>query len=195
MRSDLSPRSDLPSQNSLTPEFETELARLRQKGRTQASLANTLEKRWHEANDDETRARVLRSARELARPSRARYFVVAAVLVPLLLVSISAVSNHRYEESVRSGVRAVAEVQRLGEGFCWFGSKTSDCIELELTVYPTGPSAEGAAFDAKITYDLPHRWLSRVQPGSFIYVSVDSDNERTVRLDEEAFTLRAPTRP
>lgn len=173
----------------LPPDLEAQLTQLRQKGRTPSNLADILEKRWHAATDDEARARVVRSVEQLARPSRAKYFVLLVIAVPLAFLGLYALANVRYAEAVRSGERAVAEVRRLEEGFCWFGTKTSDCIEVHLTVTPrTGPP-----FDASLTYDLSHRWLSRVQPGSLIYVSIDREEERTVRLDEEALAGPAPS--
>jgi hypothetical protein len=126
---------------------------------------------------------------EFKRPSKGRWFVLAIVALPLLGLSSFFWLNDRHEQAVANGHRAVAKVLRLEEGFCWFGTKQSECLSLTLEVHPS----DGASFEARIDHDVPNMYLPRVQAGSLLYVTVHPVKKRDVYLDVKALAEAAPT--
>ncbi|HSC89802.1 MAG TPA: hypothetical protein VLC09_21140 [Polyangiaceae bacterium] len=164
---------------------------LRSRRGSHAALVERLLRKREAAGTDEERASVDELILALGRPSRLGLFLGGAFGLLLLALGANAVQGYRYAAAVREGERRVAEIRRLDEGFCWFGSDDHECIELTLRVATPG----GATIEARLTYDLPNRWLSRVQPGSFIYVSLDRAEGHTVRFDEAALSEPPPPRP
>jgi hypothetical protein len=97
-------------------------------------------------------------------------------------------SERRNAAAVRAGVRTTAEVVRQDEGSCWVGSKGSTCLRLALRVHPQG----AAAYDAVLEESIHNRFLARVQPGSWLTVSVSREDRTKVLFDEEAMAVASP---
>jgi hypothetical protein len=142
----------------------------------------------HAAADAAGKARVELLLVRAAAPDRARWLLLIVFGGVGVLLAYGLISDARYESAVRAGRPAIARVARLDEGFCVLGSKSTDCVELELEVF------EGASGPrpAKLTYSLPRRFSARVQPGSWLRVSVDAEEPEVVRLDEAALREPAP---
>jgi hypothetical protein len=128
---------------------------------------------------------------ELAKPNRKALLFGAVFGFMAIALGLYVYSELALSSKVREGERAVARVARLSEGFCLFGSKKSSCIEMELEVFPAGR----APFKTEVTRSLQNTWLSRVQPGSFVTVSLDRSQSSVVYLDEEALELPPPAPP
>jgi hypothetical protein len=173
----------------LPPDLEQRLDLLSSRGKDGARAAAHLRQRYAEATTELARKNVARAADALMKPTTGRWLWALLVCVPLSVLGLSFWSSHHHAEKVSGGQRALAKVVRLDEGFCWFGSKKSECVGLTLEVHPDG----GPPFEATLDHDLPHRHLPRVQPGSWLYVAIESGEKNSILLDEEALAEEPPT--
>lgn len=172
----------------LPPEVEQQLERLSNKGKDGARAAAILRQKYAKATTDSARENILRAAGALTKPSGGRWLWVLLVVAPLSVLGLSLWTDHHHAEKVADGQRTLAKVVRLDEGFCWFGSKKSDCVELTLEVHPES----GAPFQAQVDHSLPRRYLPRVQPGSWIYVALERGEKTSLLLDERALGEEPP---
>jgi hypothetical protein len=92
---------------------------------------------------------------------------------------------------VDKGVRAVAKVDRLSEGFCLLGTKKTTYVNLTLTVHLKGRRP----FRSSLTRSLSERWLSRVQPGSWVVVAIHKADPTVVYINEAALEEPPPSPP
>lgn len=175
--------------SELPPHVARAAARLRQKKPKHVSILERLEQKWRDA-DAGDRERVEQLIVDLAKPDILGRGLTALAALCVLAFGYYHFEEFRLRERVRAGTRAVAQVEHLREGFCLFGTKRSDCVELQLRVQP--PS--GPPFSTKITRDVPLIWLPRVQPGSLVVVALDRDEPGVVLLNEEALEEPPPTR-
>lgn len=155
-----------------------------------AHFAEILLQKYAAATTDAERARAEKSIVALGSGSSTGLwwgmgaFVALMVGLPLYLV-------YRHDQAVEEGARAVARVTRLEEGFCWFGSEKSECMELTVEVLPQA----GSPYEAQFTHDIGLQWMSRVQPGSYVTVAVDRTDPKVVYLNEDALSEAAPKPP
>lgn len=111
------------------------------------------------------------------------------VILPLAMLGIYV--GHSGSAAKAEGTPAVARVDRRGEGFCWVGFEGGSCLSLNLTVFPE----EEAPFAAVVVVNVEDRWLSKVQPGSYVRVVRDREDPNKVYLNTESFPNAAPTPP
>ncbi len=115
--------------------------------------------------------------------------VGSLVIFPLLIWGLQV--GHSGSADEADGTPAVARVDRHGEGACWVGFKGSTCLLLRITVFPDGEEP----FRAAVEVNVDDRWLSKVQPGSFVRIVRDRDDPSKVYLNTEALPSAAPTPP
>lgn len=161
--------------------------------RTKPAVSVVLERlleKWS-AGDSSERARIEQLIVQLAKPSiasRALYIVFGMVFVVL---GYYFYSEHQLSWKVERGVRAAAKVERHSEGLCLIGTKSTTCVDLTLMVHPPGR----APFRTALTRSLNERWLSRVQPGSWVIVAIDNDDPTVVYINEAALEEPPPPPP
>lgn len=114
--------------------------------------------------------------------------IFSAVLVVMFLVFSLADQGSK---GPADGISAIARVDRAPDGRCLVGEKRSHCFGLQLTVFPR----DGRSYSAGLDVNVPDRWASRVQPGSFVKVVVDKRDPSKVFLDQDAFAQPAPAAP
>lgn len=125
----------------------------------------------------------------LSRPSRVGLWLGVGALVVAGLGAASFVADRNHESAVAAGTKTLARVTRLDDGNCALGEKGSQCLRLTLELHP----AEEAAYVALLTHDIPAKWLSRVQPGSWLTVAVDPHDRTKVYFDEPSLALPPPS--
>ena len=123
------------------------------------------------------------------QPSRVNWYLVLGI--PILLGGIFTaifLKENRHDAAVAAGQRTTAQVLRMDEGSCVVGDKISDCLRLSLRVYPVG----AAPYDAVLEERIQHRFLPRVQPGSWLTVAVNRQDPSQVMFDESAMAIPSP---
>ncbi len=154
------------------------------------SLLDTLLKKREAAQTDDERARVDKLILSLDKSSAGYFFWPFALLITSLLGYLF-YSEYQHDKAVAEGIKTVARVTRLDEGFCVLGSKKASCMELTLEVLPE----QGAPYAASLTHDIGMEWMSRVQPGSYVAIAVDRADPAKVYLDEDALAVAPPKPP
>jgi hypothetical protein len=177
--------ADLPLQ------VQAKVDQLRSRGGQGAKLVELLLQKRQAATIDEERKRYDDLILELARPSRAKYFVGVVLAFVAAMVGHKFYSEYRVSRAVEAGVRTVARVTRLEDANCLVGYDKSRCMRLTLEVLPE----QGAPYAASLEHDIGLEWMSRVQPGSYVTVAVSRANPADVYLDEEALTVPPPNPP
>ena len=164
---------------------------LRARGGNKARLAEVLLERRAKATTDLQRRVVDEQLLKIGRVSPATWIVVGVIQAVLVILAVYFLSGKNHAASVRTGVATLAQVKRLDEGFCVFGTEKSECLELTLELHPTS----GAPYVAKLTHDIGLQWMSRVQPGSWLTVAVDRADAQKIYFDEDSMRVEAPKAP
>lgn len=92
------------------------------------------------------------------------------------------------DEIVARGTPTTAQVERMTDGDCLIGSKTTTCLELTVKLYPQGKPP----YSARFTQPIPNQSLARVQPGAWLTLSVDRADPSRVALDAETLSVAPP---
>jgi hypothetical protein len=166
------------------------VARLR---RTKPSVSGVLERLLAEwsAGDSSEKARIESQIVQLGKTNvanRALYIIFGFVF---LVLGYYFYAEAHLSSQVDKGVRAIAKVERLSEGFCLLGTKKTTCVNLTLMVHSKGRRP----FRSSLTRSLSERWLSRVQPGSWIVVAIDKADPTVIYINEVAFEEPPPSPP
>lgn len=172
--------------HSLPPELRAKLETLAAKKPEARTLIDRLLKKRSEADSPDERAGIEQVLESLVRPSRFGGWLVLPAVVAIVL-GVIYWRHQRHLAQVRAGIPTTAQVVRQDSGWCWNG-QTETCVRLALRVYPQGAAAYEATFDANVE----QRFLSRVQPGSWITVSVNRTDRSKVMYDEEAMAVASP---
>lgn len=117
-----------------------------------------------------------------------RYLLIGIPILVGVLFTAIFLRERRHDAAVAAGQRATARVLRMDDGSCVIGDKISDCLRLSLRVYPAG----AAPYDAVLEESIKHRFLPRVQPGSWLTVSVNRQDPSQVMFDESAMAIPSP---
>jgi hypothetical protein len=173
--------------NDVPPNVRDKIEKLR--GGKYASIVDRLLEKREAAETGEERARVDKLILALDK-SGGRFFWVLGLVIASLLGYLF-YSDYRHDKNVADGIKTVARVTRLEEGFCVLGSKKSRCMKLTLEVLPE----EGAPYAASLTHDIGVEWMSRVQPGSYVTIAVERADPAKVYLDEDALAVEPPKPP
>lgn len=175
--------------NEITPELRDKLETFLIGKPSSRPLIDRLLRKHAEANSDKERAGIVRLLQSVVQPSRVKLWL--ALGMPAFMIGLFAlilVSERRHEAAVRAGAPATAQVVRQDEGSCLVGDKGSACLRLALRVYP----ASAPPYDAVLEESIPNRFLSRVQPGSWLTVSVNRQDRTQVLFDAEAMAVASP---
>jgi len=125
----------------------------------------------------------------LVRPRRVPWITFASILAIAGAALLAlAIGERKHREAVASGIPTVAQVLRIDDGSCLVGDKSSDCVRLSLELYPKGRPT----YLAELTEKIKHRFMSRVQPGCWLTVSVNPQRPSEVLFDEESMAVAAP---
>jgi hypothetical protein len=170
---------------------QAKVDQLRSRGGQSAKLVETLVQKRAAATIDEERKRYDDLILELARPSRAKYFVGMVLAFVAAMVGHKLYSEVRVARAVEAGVRTVARVTRLEDANCLVGYDKSRCMKVTLEILPT----QGAPYMASLEHDIALEWMSRVQPGSYVFVAVSRSNPAEIHLDEDALAVPPPAPP
>ncbi len=183
----ISPRmsADLPLH------VQAKVDQLRSRGGQGAKLVELLLQKRSAATLDEERNRYDNLILELARPSRAKYFVGVVLAFVVAMVGHKLYSEYRIARAVEAGARTVARVKRLEDANCLVGYDKSRCMKVTLDIFPQ----EGAPYAASLEHDIGLEWMSRVQPGSYVFVAVSRSNPAEIYLDEDALAVPPPAPP
>ena len=100
-------------------------------------------------------------------------------------------SAYQVKHAVETGTPTVAQVERTAPGNCLVGESRKECLALTVKLYP----ASGAPYSSSFTQLIPDKWLSRVQPGSWLTVAVDPKNPQKVTFDERTMYVAPPAPP
>jgi hypothetical protein len=124
-------------------------------------------------------------------PRRGRLWPwVIALGAPLVLVvSLSALRSG--SASRADGENAVALIERARDGACWVGGSREHCYRLEFLVFPKARRN----FRASVDVNVPDRFASRIEPGSYVWVVRSADDGAEVKLALDAFEDPAPQAP
>jgi hypothetical protein len=173
------------SEDELPPNIREKVDSLR-KGEHQRVVDRLLERRA--AGSPEERRKVDATLIELAKPSRLGWWVALVALVVGGSIAAHLISQRRYEAAVAVGTPTLAYVKRMDSGDCTIGQANNRCLRLALELHPEnrGPYA------AELTADIPLQWMSRVQPGSWLMVSVDPNDRSKVYFDERSMAIPPP---
>jgi hypothetical protein len=175
--------------SELPAELRTKLAHFASGKPERQALIERLTRKHAQAATPDERASIERLLWSLLRPSRVNWYLLIGV--PILLgaafVGIFVVER-RHDAAVAAGQRTTAQVLRMDEGSCIVGDKNSDCLRLSLRVYPAG----AASYDAVLEENIKHRFLPRVQPGSWLTVSVNQQDPSQVMFDESVMAIPSP---
>ena len=175
--------------SELPAELRTKLAHFASDKPKRQALIERLTRTYEQAATADERAAIERVLWSLLQPSRVNWYLLLGI--PILLGSIFTaifVKERRHDAAVAAGQRTTAQVLRMDEGSCVIGDKTSDCLRLSLKVYPAG----AAPYDAVLDESIKHRFLPRVQPGSWLTVSVNRQDPSQVMFDENAMAIPSP---
>ena len=126
---------------------------------------------------------------QLDKPSRAKAWLGVIALAVVGLLGYRAFSEHSYAQAVAAGKPTVARVQRLDAGDCLVGQRGFECVRLTLEMHP----ASGSPYVGTLQHQIAQRWLSRIQPGSWLTVAVDAKDPNRVYFDERGMAVEAPT--
>ena len=161
--------------------------KLRRKGDRQREVVEKLLRKRAEGSAEE-RSNIDALIMDLAKPSRTGRWLALIAVVVGGIIAYHVWSEDAYEQAVSEGTPTVAQVKRLDEGDCMVGKKGSSCVRLTLEVHP----AKGAPYVASLTRDIELRWMSRVQPGSWLTVAIDRAEPSRVYFDERSLAIAAP---
>lgn len=119
-------------------------------------------------------------------------WVIASLVIGfgLLGVALNAISGSGVAERA-DGIPAVALVRRAADGSCVVGVKHQHCYRLTFEVLPEGEPM----FVSELDVNVPDRWASRIQPGSYVWVVRDRAAPREVKLALDAFSEPPPVAP
>jgi len=175
--------------SELPAELRIKLAQFAAGKPEREALIERLTRKHAQAATLSERASIERMLESLLRPSRVNWYLLIGI--PLLLggafVAVF-VSERRHDAAVAAGQRTTAQVLRMDEGSCTIGEKNSDCLRLSLKVHPPG----APPYDAVLEESIKHRFLPRVQPGSWLTVSVNRQDPSQVLFDENAMAIPSP---
>jgi hypothetical protein len=173
------------------PEYlRQKVQQLRRKGPAQERVVERLLERRASGSAEERR-QVDEMIVSLSKPSRVGLWLAVAGLVVVGIGATSFVSARSHSAAVASGTKTLALVTRLDDANCAIGEKHSQCLRLTLELHPV----QDAAYVALLTHDIPTKWLSRVQPGSWLTVAVDPRDRTKVYFDEPSLALPPPSPP
>lgn len=118
--------------------------------------------------------------------------IPALLALPIAaLLGYHAYSEHDYEQAVAAGEPVLAQVKRLDDGDCVIGQKGYKCLRLTLQMHPVGKES----YTATCTRDIEPQWMSRVQPGSWLTVSVERTDPQRVYFDARSMAVESPQPP
>ena len=123
--------------------------------------------------------------------------VVAILAIPLTIIfAISAVgysfyNAHQIERAVTTGTPTTARIERMAPEENCFQNSKEECLTLTVKLYP----ASGAPYSSSFTQPIPDKWMSRVQPGSWLTVAVDPKDPQKVTFDERTMYVAPPAPP
>lgn len=89
------------------------------------------------------------------------------------------------------GIPAVALVRHAADGSCLVGVKRQHCYRLTFEVLPEGEPS----FVTHLDVNVPDRWATRVQAGSYVWIVRDREAPTDVKLAVEAFSEPPPVAP
>lgn len=161
--------------------------KLRSKGGKQSAIVDKLLQKRAEGTPEQ-RSRIDAMLAQLGKPSRVGPWVALGVAGGAGILGYHLWSERAYEQAAIAGTPTVAQVKRLDEGDCAVGEKGRSCVRLTLEVHP----AQGAPYVASLTRDIEQRWMSRVQPGSWLTVAVDPSEPGRVYFDARSMAVEAP---
>ena len=171
------------------PEYlRQKVQQLRSKGPSQERMVERLLERRASGSAEERR-QVDEMIVSLARPSRIGVWLGVGALVVVGIAATSFVTARSRAADVEAGAKTLARVARLDEGNCTIGEKGSVCVRLTLELHP----AQDDPYVAVLTQLVPTKWLSRVQPGSWLTVSVNRNDRTKVYFDEQSLALPPPS--
>ena len=176
--------------SELPADLRTKLAHFASDKPERQALIERFTPKHEQAATPDERASIERLLWSLLRPSRVnRYLWIG---IPILLAGAFAaifLRERRHDAAVAAGQHTTAQVLRMDEGSCLVGDKISDCLRLSLRVYPVS----AAPYDAVLEENIKHRFLPRVQPGSWLTVSVNRQDRSQVMFDESAMAIPSPS--
>jgi len=174
------------SEQELPAQVREAVDRLRRKGVQQRAVARLLERRA--AGSTEERRKVDETLIELAKPSRLGWGLALLGLVIVGGTAAHLISERRYAAAAAAGTPTLAQVKRMDPGDCTIGQANNRCLRLALELHPEGRDPYAAELNA----DIPLQWMSRVQPGSWLTVSVDPNDRSKVYFDERSMAIPPP---
>ena len=174
------------SEEELPAYVREKVERLRRKGMHQRTVDRLLERRA--AGSPEERRKVDETLIELAKPSRLGWGLALLALVVVGGIAAQLISERRYEAAVAAGTPTLAQVKRMDAGDCTIGQANNRCLRLALELHPESREP----YAAELTADIPLQWMSRVQPGSWLTVSVDPNDQSKVYFDERSMAIPPP---
>jgi hypothetical protein len=163
---------------------------LRARGPSQERVVERLLERRASGSAEERR-QVDEMIIALSKPSRVGVWIGVGALVVAGIAAASFISDRSHAAAVAAGTKTVAQVTRLDDADCAIGERRSQCLRLTLQVHPV----QDDAYVALLTHDIPTKWLSRVQPGSWLTVAVDPHDRTKVHFDEPSLALPPPSPP
>jgi hypothetical protein len=172
------------------PEYLREkVQKLRRKGPSQERIVERLLER-RRTGSAEDRRQVDDMLLSLTKPSRVGLWLGVGALVVVGIAAASFASERSHASAVAAGTKTLALVTRLDDGDCTIGEKGSQCLRLTLELHPEAQPV----YVAQLTHAVGTRWMSRVQPGSWLTVAVDPHDRTKVYFDEPSLAV-APPRP
>lgn len=170
------------------PEYlRQKVQQLRSRGPSQERLVERLLER-RASGSAEDRRQVDEMIVALSKPSRIGVWLGVGAVVVVGAAAASFAFDRSQAALVAAGTKTLARVTRLDDGNCAVGEKGSQCLRLTLELHPQ----EEAAYVGLLTHDVPKKWLSRVQPGSWLTVAVDPRDRTKIYFDEPSLALPPP---
>jgi hypothetical protein len=180
----------MDAEDELPEYLRQRVRKLRSKGPSQERMVEQLLERRARGSAEERR-QVDEMLVSLTKPSRLGVWLGLGAVVVVGMGAASFVSERNHAAAVEAGTKTLARVTRLDDANCVIGEKRSQCLRLTLELHP----AQDAAYVALLTHDIPTKWLSRVQPGSWLTVAVDPRDRTKVYFDEPSMAVPPPLPP
>lgn len=130
-------------------------------------------------------------ARFMASKKTSPWLIATAIIVPLLMAFVLPYITDRGLANRADGIPAVARIARADDGSCIVGVKHHHCYGLSFEVFPQGE----APFTSHLDVNVPDRWASRIQPGSFVWIVRSHEDKSQVSLAVDAFAEPPPIDP
>jgi hypothetical protein len=141
------------------------------------------------AGDASKRVEIDTLLEQLVTPNHRRLWLGGVLVFTLVVIPASILwMERRHAATVASGTPTVAKVLRTERGSCLAVPKRSVCLRLELELYPP----DAPPYTGSLTEPIGVEWSSRVQPGSWLTVSVNPKDRSDILFDARTMAVPPP---